>query len=278
MAAVTRPEISHQPRAGATRRRWWLGGLAGVWIVVLSGLAVWSVGNGPPTVPEQRDIGQAMPELQKAAGAVFAAAGGPGRAVVLGELEIAEGCRVTAVRDGAVAVRDITVHVRAGEARVALESVATRLPAAYEADVTPTRAGTKFSLYADAGNFIGIDADTEAAAQAVTVRVSTGCRPLGGDEPAADPSAGPPPDALTSTLTRLGAGNAALSVSAVACPAGGAAGTWTVEDVAAPADLAGRLAGDVRNGPEVWAFRTGTDSVVVARDGSQVRVSASTSC
>jgi hypothetical protein len=219
-----------------------------------------------------------VPQLQKAAGAVFAAAAGPGRAVVLGELAIAEGCRVTAVRDGAVAVRDITVHVRAGEARGALESIATRLPAAYAADFSSARAGTRFSLYADAGDFIGIDADTEAAAEAVTVRVSTGCRPLGGDEPAADPSAGPTPDALTSTLTRLGTGDAALSVSAVACPAGGVAGTWTVEDVAAPADLAGRLTGDVRDGPEVWAFRTGNDSVVVTRDGSQLHISTSTTC
>jgi hypothetical protein len=230
-------------------------------------------------VPEQRDIAQAVPELEKAAGAVFAAADGPGRAVVLGDLVIAEGCRITAVRDGAVAIRDITVHVRKGEARDALESIASGLPGAYEADVVAGRAGTRFSLHADAGNFIGIDADSDTAAEAVRVRVSSGCRPLAAEEVApADPSAGPAPGALTSVLTLLGAPGDDAVVSAVACPAGGVAGTYTVEGVAAPADVAERLTGDMRDGPEVWAFRTGNDSVVVTRDGARLQISASTSC
>ena len=254
-------------------------GLVVVWILVLGGLAVWSAGSGPPTVPEQRDIAQAVPELEKAAGVVFAAADGPGRAVVLGDLAIAEGCRITAVRDGAVAVRDITVHVRAGEARDALESIASGLPAAYAADVVAGRAGTRFSLHADAGNFIGIDADSDPAAEAVRVRVSSGCRPLAAEEVApVDPSAGPVPGALSSVLTLLGAPGDDAVVSAVACPAGGVAGTYTVEDVAAPADVAERLTGDMRDGPEVWAFRTGNDSVVVTRDGSRLQISASTHC
>ncbi len=253
-----------------------------VWILALGGLAVWSVGSGAPTVPEQRDIAQAVPELEKTAAVVFAAADGPGRVVVLGDLAIAEGCRITAVRDGAVAVRDITVHVRAGEARDALESIASGLPAAYAADVVAGRGGTRFSLHADAGNFIGIDADSDSAAEAVQVRVSSGCRPLAAEEVApADPSPGPAPAALSSVLTLLGAADAVAEdaeVTAVGCPAGGVAGTYTVEDVAAPADLAGRLPGDMRDGPEVWAFRTGNDSVVVTREGARLQVSASTSC
>ena len=76
-----------------------LGG-AVAWGVVVAGVAVWSVGHSPATVPEQRTIGQAMPELQQAAGVVYAAASGPGRAVVLGGLQVATGCRVTPVRHG----------------------------------------------------------------------------------------------------------------------------------------------------------------------------------
>ncbi len=272
------------PAGSSQRRRWWLAGLVGVWIVILGGLAIWSVGNAAPTVPEQRDIAQAVPELQKAAGVVFAAAAGPGRAVVLGKLAVVEGCRITAVRDGAVAARDIAVHVRAGEARVAVEAIAAELPASYAADVAVGRAGTEVSLHADAGSFIGIDADAKTAAEVVTIRVSTGCRPLGADEaePAADPSAGPEPDALAAVLARLGASSGeTVDVSAVACPAGGVAGTYVVDDVAAPVDPARRLSGvpgAVRSGPDVWAYRTGSDSVVVVRDDSRLRVEVSTDC
>src|SRR5687768_349061 len=72
MAAVTGPVFGYSgPPAesdGARRRRWWLGGLVAVWVLVLGGLAFWSADTGPPTVPEQRDISQAVPELEKAAG------------------------------------------------------------------------------------------------------------------------------------------------------------------------------------------------------------------
>jgi hypothetical protein len=289
MAAVTAPGYTYPPPDAPrpAKRRWWLIGLITVWILVLAATAFWSVGNEPATVPEQRDIGQAVPELQRAAGAVFAAAGGPGRAVVLGELEITRDCRVTPVRDGLVAAREVTVYVRAGEARAALEAIAAGLPERYRADVAVGRGGTRFSLHADAGNFIGIDSDSEAGAPAATVRLSTGCRPPGSGEPdRSDPPAGPAPAALGTVLTALGAspggsGAGPAAVRAVACPAAGVAGTYVVDGVAAPADLAGSLrrVGDVvRADPEVRAYRTGADSVVVVPDGARLRVSVSTAC
>jgi hypothetical protein len=287
MAAVTGPGYSLPPSGAPAppKRRWWPVGLVAVWILVIGGLAVWSVGNEPATVQEQRDIGQAVPELQRAAGVVFAAAGGPGRAVVLGELSFARDCRVTPVRAGLNGMREVTVYVRTGEARAALEAIAAGLPPAYRADVAVSRAGTRFSLHADAGNFIGIDSDSDAGAQAVTVRLSTGCRPTGSGDPGrADPSAGPAPAVLRAVLSALGApaGDAPAAVRAVACPAEGVAGTYVVDGVAAPADLAASLrrldAGVVRADPEVRAYRTGSDSVVVVPDGARLRVSVSTSC
>jgi len=252
---------------------------------VIGGLAVWSVGHEPATVPEQRDIGQAVPELQRAAGVVFAAAGGPGRAVVLGELTFSRDCRVTPVRDGLIAEREVTVYVRTGEARAALDAIAAGLPPKYQADVAVGRAGTRFSLHADAGNFIGIDAESDAGAPAVTIRLSTGCRPTGsGDPDRGDPSARPAPALLEAVLTALAAssGDAPPAVRAVACPAGGVAATYVVDGVAAPSDLAGSLrrmdAGVVRADSEVRAYRTGNDSVVIEPDGARLRVSVSTAC
>jgi len=252
---------------------------------VLGGLAVWSVGNEPASVPEQRNLDQALPELARATGAVLAAAGGPGRAVVLGSLDTSHTCSVTPVREGVDATRDVIVHVRDGEARAALDGVAANLPAAYRADLAVGRAGTRFSLHADAGKFIGIDADAEAVSKVVTLRVSTGCRPVGGDGPdPADPAAGNAPPALATVLRALGA-SGEPAVRSVPCPAGKVAGTWTVDGIDAPADFGQRLASwaattasVIRVDESVKAYRIGSDSVVVVPDGKQLRVSVTTAC
>lgn len=204
MAAVTGPGSGFPPPVQGRRRRV-LVGVAVAWGVVLAGLAVWSVGHSPATVPEQRTIGQAVPELQQAAGVVFAAAAGPGRAVVLGGLQVASGCRVTPVRHGDSASRDVTVYVRAGEQRGDIETIAAALPARYQVEVTPSRGGTQFTLHADAGNFIGIDMDATVGDSALTLRVSSGCRPVGaGGVDRADPGAGPAPGVLGTALAALG--------------------------------------------------------------------------
>jgi hypothetical protein len=290
MAAVTEPGYSPPPPAApprpAGRRRVFIGAVV-AWIVILVGLAVWSVRHDPPTVPEQRDIQQALPELQRAVGVVFAAASGPGRAAVLGDLQAAQDCRITPVRAGILAVRDVTVHVRAGEARAAVDAIAAALPKNYRATVSAGRGGTRFALHADAGEFIGIDASSDAGAQVLTLRASTDCRPLGsGPLDRSDPAAGPPPAVLDATLRALGAPGVAgragspaggslsggpsvpavsgapagaagqggtgegVVVRAVACPGGGTAASYLVQGVAAPADL-GRSLRSVVSGASV---------------------------
>jgi hypothetical protein len=287
MASVTGPGFPATPSAaaGRPRRRTVLIGVVVLWIFVVAGLAIWSVGHQQPTVPEQRDIDQALPKLQQAAGVAFAAAGGPGRAVTLGELALSEGCQVTPVRAGVEATRDITIQVRDGEARAALEAVAANLPAGYQPDVVTNRTGKNVSLHADAGNFIGIDSDAAVSARDVTVSVSTGCRPHGSQAPAsADPAADQPPVVLESVLRALGATHEkAPAVRAVMCPDGGSAGTYEVDGLPAPVSLPERLkflnvTDVVRSDEDVRAYRTGGDSVVVVQDEQQVRVSVSTSC
>ncbi len=293
MAAVTEP-VGSIPPPGKRRRPRVLLWVVVAWGVVVAGVAVWSVGHSPATVPEQRTIGQAMPELQQAAGAAFAAAAGPGRAVVLGELQVASGCRVTPVRRGDSVTRDVTVYVRAGEQGGDIAAIAAALPARYQVELTPSRGGTQFTLHADAGNFIGIDMTATVGDAALTLRVSTGCRPIGdGGVNRADPSAGPAPAALGAALTALdapetatrpGSGGAGVTVQSVRCPAGGTAGTYTIDGVATPKDWAQRL-GRVASGAAVvrsdtgrWAYRTGNDSVVVVNGGPSLRISASTAC
>ncbi|NMO51964.1 hypothetical protein HH310_12250 [Actinoplanes sp. TBRC 11911] len=280
---MTGPGLGSTPSArGRSRRKLWLGGVVVAWIVVVAGLAVWSVGHQRPTVPEQRDIDQALPKLQQATGVVFAAAGGRGRAVTLGEVALSEGCRVTPVRSGVAATRDITIRVRDGQARATLEAIAADLPTGYQADVAVGR--TKYSLHADAGNFIGVDSDSQVDARDVTVRVSTGCRPHGSQRAApADPAAANPPMVLDSVLRALGAQDKVPSVRAVECPDGKVAGTYEVDGIPAPADLPERLGflgvtEVIRTDEDVRAYRTGSDSVVIGVDGPRANVSVSTAC
>jgi len=341
MAAVTGPEYSFPPPAGpsASGRRRSLIAVVVAWLVVVVGLAVWSVRRDPATVPEQRSIAQALPQLQRAVGVVFAAAGGSGRAVLLGDLKVSHDCQITPVRAGVTATRDVVVYVRTGEVRAGIEAIAAALPKSYRASLAIGRGGTDYALHADAGNFIGVDADLDSGEHALALVVSSGCRPpVSGEPDRSDPATGPAPAALGAVLAALGAprtpsGSAGLgapsvstppggapsvstppggapsvstppggapspvvpsglgggtppgvTVEAVACPRGGTAGTYTVDGVAAPADLGGSLQGVltgtsvISSGPGAWAYRMGSDSVVVQVDGKRLRVSASTAC
>jgi len=277
------PPVGPPPRR---KRRRWLVGIVVAWALVLAVLAVWSVRNDAPTVPEQRDIADALPVLERATGAMLAAAEGPGRAVVLGELRFAHGCRITPVRHGVEATRDVTVYVQADQARRVLDAIAGGLPPGYQARVAQARGGSRVGLHADAGSYVAIDADTLADAQVLTLEASTGCRPTAGTTlDSADPRAGNPPPAFAAVLRALGAaGDGSPSVSAVACPGGGAAGTYTVDGVPRTKDLGRSLepvtggATVVRADPDGWAYRTGNDSVVVVADGPRLRVSATTAC
>jgi hypothetical protein len=235
-------------------------------------------------VPEQRDIRVGVADLQRTSGVLFAAALGDGRVAVLGGLDLEQRCRITPVRSGTLAGRDVTLYVRDGDARNVLDAVAAGLPSGYGAHVVDARGGTRLGLHADAGNFIGIDGTAEATAKVVTLRVSTGCRPDNGSVDRADPAAGPVPAALANVLDGLGASTGARSVQAVACPDGGVAATYIVDGVAMPDDLNGRLrqisagAQLVRDDASAWAYRTGNESVAVVPDEQKLRVSVSVGC
>lgn len=284
MAAVTMPPAAPpEPKAG---RRPWLIAVVAVWIVVVAGLGWWSVTNDPPTVPEQRDIADALPILQRATGAVLAAADGDDRVVRLGDLEISDDCRLTPVRAGVEARRDVTVYVQADRALAALQAIVLALPPDYAAESGSSSGGRRIGLTADAGGFVAIDAAADAGTQVLQVRVTTGCRPAA-DEAVPGPVAAPAgglPVALERTLEALRGNAGGVTVREVGCPSGVAARTYTVDGVPAPADLGGSLqqvvagATVVRAEPGGWAWRAGTDSVAVDKLGGTVRVSVTTGC
>ena len=286
MAAVTAPPYPYPappPEPPPARRRSWLIGLVTAWIAVVAGLGWWSVRNDPPTVPEQRDIADALPVLQRATGALLAAAtAGDDRAVVLGDVRISRDCSLTPVRPGVEATRDVTLHVRADRALAVLREIAAALPADYRARAGDSSGGRRVGLQADAGGFVAIDAAADAGTQVVRVIVSTGCRPGAGVGSPAAPVAAEPAS-LRAALGALG-GAGRPRVGEVTCPDGGAGRTYTVEGVPAPRDLGRSLqpvvagATVVRAEPGAWAYRIGPESVVVVRDGATVRVSATTPC
>jgi hypothetical protein len=256
------------------------------WALVLAGFAVWSVRHDPPTVPEQRDIAQALPVLQRATGAVLAAADAADRVVTLGELSFDQDCALTPVRDGVEATREITVRIRDGVLPATLDAIARALPADYAAAVRKNTAGTRYGLRADAGEFVGVDVSTDADATVFTLLVSTGCRPLadGVDlAPAPVPATGAPAE-FTAAVRALKATTADATSSEVACPGGRTARTVTADDLPAPADLERALrslvtgALVVQADPESWAYRSGDVSVVVSDSEGSARVAATTGC
>lgn len=289
MAAVTIPgyHFAPPPPAARPRRRWWLIGIVVAWALVLSGLAVWSVRNDPPTVPEQRNIAEALPVLQEATGAMLAAADAGNRTVTLGELRFDRDCALTPVRAGVEATRDVTVRVRAGDVPAALEEIARALPAGYAAAARRNAAGSRYGLRADAGAFIAVDTTADADATVFTLRASTGCRPLAaGVDLAPEPvPATEIPPALTAAVRALRAVPAGVTSTEVACPGGGrTARTVTIAELAAPGDLDQALRGVVagavvvQSEPHTQAYRAGDTSVVVTDSAGTARVSATTGC
>jgi hypothetical protein len=204
--------------------------------------------------------------------------------VVLGVTRLVRGCRITPVRDGVEATRDVTVYVRADQAPAALDTIAAGLPPDYRPDVVRSSRGTRLALHADAGGYVSVDVDTEADAQQFTLQASTGCRPTAETAPAtAAPGLGPEPMPLRDALRVLGL-TGTPSTQSIACPAGGAAGTFTVDTTPAPPNLGSALQPAVNGAyvvladPEAWAYRRDSTSVVVTATGDRLRVSATTPC
>ncbi|MFG1605700.1 hypothetical protein [Actinoplanes sp. NPDC049265] len=280
MTAVTTPP-TEQPRV----RRPGLIAVVVAWILVVAGLGLWSVWHDPPTVPEQRDIAAAMPVLQEAAGAVFAAASdGRDRAAEIDDVRVRRGCRVTPVRSGVEATRTVTVYVRGDGALPVLEAIAAALPAGYHARADASTTGRRVGLEADAGGYVAIDARAEASSQVVPIEVSTGCRP-DGDLELESPSLVKPPAQLVAALRALGQDEAAAAGSStVSCPSGGSGRTYTVDGVPPPRDLGVALqpvvggASVVRAEPSGWAYLIDGVAVAVVKQGSTLRLSVTEPC
>ncbi|PRY28773.1 hypothetical protein CLV70_10776 [Pseudosporangium ferrugineum] len=288
MAAVNSPGYpAPAPPPAPERRkpRWVLVAVVAAWALVLAAVAVWSVRHDPPTVPEQRDIADALPVLREAAGAVVLAADGPDRVIEIGAPAFDRECGLTPVRGGVEATQEVTVRVRADQAPAVLDSIARGLPKAYAPAIRHNAGNTRHALRADAGDFVGVDATVSDDSTSFALRVSTGCRPFASGldlDPAPRP-AGEPPAAFSAALRAIGA-QAAPTVVEVACPNGRTAATVTAADLKAPADL-GRSLRDVVAGalvvqaePHAWAYRAGEVSVVVGDGGGSARLSATTSC
>lgn len=268
--------------AGRGRRRLWFTVVVAVWVAVLVAAGLWSVRDDPPTVAEQRDIGQAVPQLRHATGAVVAAAEDDRWALRVGELRI-QNCSITPVRPGRVASQELTVVVPEGDARAALDGIAAGLRAGYRPSVMATRGGTRLSLYADAGQFTAITAEALSTDQILTVRVDSGCRPATGAADVSDPPAPSPPAALAATLTALGAAPVpGPQARVVTCPDGGTAATFVA--AAGAVDAADGPVGVPDGTLPVWAdaggwaYRIGPESVVVSTSGGQAQVAVTTGC
>lgn len=280
MTAVTTP-TTERPRVRRPR----LVALVVVWILIVTGLSVWSVRHDPPTVPEQRDIAEAVPVLQAATGAVFAAAtAGRDRAVEIEDVRVRRGCRVTPVRSGVEATRLVTVYVRGDGALPVLKAIAAGLPAGYHARADASSSGKRVGLEADAGGYVAIDVRADAASQVLPIEISTGCRP-DGDLKLGSPGLAAPPPPLTSALQAFGQEQAgAAGVTTVTCPGGSEGRTYTVDGVPPPRDLGKALqpltdgATVVRAEPSGWAYLTGDGSVAVVKQGSTLRLSLTQPC
>jgi hypothetical protein len=261
-------------------------GVVVAWALLLAVLALWSAGHNAPTVPEQRDIAQALPYLDRAAGAMLAAADADGRAVVLGARVLDRDCHVTPLRPGVQGLRDVTVHVRADRAAATFDGIAAALPAAFHARVRHSPAGTQHDLYADAGGFVAIDATARSDDTTFTMRASTGCRPLAGgvDLDPSDPPVTAPPAAFGTAVAALGGASTDATGREAPCPAGGVARTVVSGQLPAPRDLGVALTGIVPTAavveadPRQWAYRDGGVSIVVTEAAGHARVSATIGC
>ena len=274
------------PAPEKPKRRWWLVGIVAAWVVVVAVLAFWSVRNDPPSVPEQRNIEEALPYLERATGAMLAAADADGRAVVLGDLVFDRECQVTPVRAGVQATREVIVHVRADQVGPALDAIVTGLPAAFHARARHSPQGTRHDLYADAGGFVAIDATARTEDPVFTLTASTGCRPLadGVDLSPSDPPAASLPTAYQKAAGAVGATAAGATERQVSCPSGATASTVVSGELPEPANLGKALealvpsTAIVQADPHDWAYRDGNVSIVVTGVGGKVRIAATTGC
>lgn len=270
------PSRPDQPAKGRRWVRWLVAGSV-VWAVLLAGLAWWSVRHDPPTVKEQRTLGQAVPVADRAVGRLVAALGDD--AWELTPPRVERGCRVTPLADGASLTRGVDVPVPTGGERAVLDRVARRLPAGWGAGVA-TELGRP-RLRADAGNFVAVDGRVVEDGL-VRFSVSTGCRPADTDYAELLPgySGGPELTAALRALGRPAPTDADTTVVVAPCPSGPPARTVRVPGGPGPVSLAPLkpLGAVVVDRPEEYAYRTGPVVVLADATGDEVRLAASTGC
>ncbi|MEH0983821.1 hypothetical protein [Micromonospora sp. CPCC 205556] len=270
------PSGPSEPTPGWPR---WLLAATVAWAVLLVGLTGWSVRNDPPTVREQRTLGQADPVVDRAVGRLVVAVGDGAWALTPTTIE--RDCRVTPMEDGAALIRGLDVVVAEGGERALLERVADRLPESWRAGVRVSSDGPL--LRADAGEFVAVEGQVVTAGR-VRFTADTGCRPVDTELGTLLPGAGgETAQAAKDALRALGRPEppAGQPLSA-ACPGGGRAETALFSAGAEPVSLAplrSLAAGAaVVDTPEVYAYRRGPVIVLADATGDELRVSASTGC
>ncbi len=269
--------VPSRPERPAPGRRWlrWLVAATVVWAVLLAGLTWWSVRHDPPTVKDQRTLGEAVPVVDRAMGRLVATLGDD--AWELTPARVERGCRVTPLADGASLTRGLDVPVAAGSERALLDRVAQRLPAEWRAGVA-TEVGRP-RLRADAGAFVAVDGRVVADGL-VRFSAATGCRRADIESAELLPAYDVGPE-LTTALRALDrpAPVAAKWVTAP-CPEGRPARTINVDAGPEPASLAALrpLGAVVVDRPEMYAYRSGSVVVLADATGDQLRLAASTGC
>jgi hypothetical protein len=158
------------------------------WVIWLT--AAWAVGlvvagslyalHGEPTVREQTTIVDARATVDRAAGNVITAAGAA-PVIAVEPFAREKDCDITPVRSGQDWARLVHVYGPPGAESLLLSSIVDGLPAGYHAKTGP---GHALTLNADAGDYVGVIGAVPSAGD-IKIRIATGCRPVGGNVPAA---------------------------------------------------------------------------------------------
>jgi hypothetical protein len=275
-----------EPRPG--RRRWgrWL--LAGTvaWAVLLAGLTYLSTRTDGPTFREQRSLDRAGPVVDRAVGALAAAAGDD-VAVELTAARVARGCRLTPFRRGATLEREVLVRVGTGaDPRPLLDRIADRLPVDYRAGVSVTDEGPR--LRADGGEFVTVEGRLVGEGL-IRLTADTGCRPVGAGYTPDRPDSGTERAALEQLLRALGQ-RGAEPPDVVTAPCPGAGGTSrtarvTVQPYARSGPLGptvGPLSGPsavvLVDSADVYAARAAATSTVAEAADDRLHLAVTTTC
>jgi hypothetical protein len=253
----------------------WLKVLSVVWLLALLVGAIYYSKHGTATVREQTTVSAARPVVDRAVADVVTAAGS-GPIVTISDFAKTENCSITPVRSGVAYARSVTLYTKPGTEATVLKTIAARLPERYHASV-----GTKpASLYADAGEFVGVIGTVKSPGQ-IQVRAVTGCRSIGDPLPTAASAASPAPEIAT-VLSTLGVQAGSVTRTAVSCPDGGviATDTATVPTTQVPGPLkdAKLSAAPLTATDDLYVYRSSATDVVVRQSASGLSVAATTRC